>query len=137
MPTPHIPDDRIKSGKQFADFAIDLLDSEIQQAMAIVVSLQRKYAKRPNTADQLEALRDEALTRLADIGILATLDPAPCFYGEPPILEFIGKVNTDVIHKEGFDHEQKQYEVRKATKRGENFLGEKDRVNTRQVKDKK
>lgn len=124
-------DDTIHSGKEFAGFATELLDTEIQEAIRIIVSLQNKYAHRANTPENLEMLRDEALTRLAEMGILATLDPAPCFYGEPPILEIIGKVAGDPIHTEGMDHEQKGYEVRKAVQRGEDFLGQKERANTR------
>lgn len=126
--------DTIKSGKQLAGYATDLLDSEVQQAYRIIHSIQQRYARRPNTAANLEALRDEALTRLADIGILATLDPAPCFYGEAPILEILGKVKTDPIHTVGLDHEQKGYEVRKSLTRGEDFLGQKERVNVPKAK---
>jgi hypothetical protein len=46
--------------------------------MKVIVQVQRKYALRQNTAENLEMLRDEALTRLMDIGVIATLDPAPC-----------------------------------------------------------
>lgn len=127
-------DDLITSGKQFAGYAAELLDSEIQQAVSIIASLQEKYKHRPNTAGNLEALRDEALSRLADLGILATLDPAPCFYGEAPILEIVGKVTTDTIHTDGFDHEQKGYEVRKSVERGEDYLGQKERSNSRRPK---
>jgi hypothetical protein len=88
-----------------------------------------KYANKPNTADNLERLRDEVLTRLSEINILATLDPAPCFYGEPPIVEIIGKVATDPIHKVGMDHEKKRYEVLKSKERNEDYLGQKERYN--------
>lgn len=131
MPTPQIPDDIVTTPKQFADFASELLDTEVQQAVAIVVAIQEKYKHRPNTASNLNMLRDEALERLAAIGILATLDPAPCFHGEPPILEIIGKVSTNAIHTDGFDHEQKAFEVRKAVVRGEDYLGQKERPNSR------
>lgn len=128
------PDDLIKSRKQFADFASELLDSEIDAATKIIVSIQRKYATRMATPRNLEMLRDETLTRLAEINIVATVDPAPVFYGEPPIVEIVGKINTDAIHKDGMDHEQKGYEVRKGLARGEDFLGEKERVNARMPK---
>lgn len=136
MPNPNVPDDTIKSGKQFADFATELLDSEVQKAVKIVVSIQNKYGTRQATPKNLEMMRDEVLTRLAEINILATVDPAPVFHGEPPVVEFIGKINTDPIHKEGFDHEQKGYEVKKSKGRGEDFLGQKERVNARVPKKK-
>lgn len=127
-------DDLITTGKDFAGFATELLDSEVQQAVAVIVSVQEQYKHRANTAANLEMLRDETLERLAAIGILATLDPTPCFYGEPPVLEILGKVKGDSIHKEGFDHEKKGYEVRKSVQRGEDFLGQKERVNPRRPK---
>jgi hypothetical protein len=116
---------KVTSGKQLADFSTELLDSEIQQAVKVVGALQMKYARMANSVTNLEKLRDEALTRLSEIGILATFDPAPCFYGEPPIVEFVGKVNTDAIHKDGFDHEKKRYEVLKSKERNEDYLGQK------------
>jgi hypothetical protein len=128
-------DDKIKSGKQFAEFASELLDTEVQQAYAIIMAARNKYAGLHNTPGNLEKLRDEVLTRLSEVGIIATFDPAPCLYGEPPVIEITGKVRTDSIHTYGFDHEQKEYEVRKSKERGEDYLGQKGRANTRRVKD--
>lgn len=118
--------DVFKSAKDFSNAAtLDLTDEEIRNTMQIIVGIQRKYAARANTPANLEMLRDEVLTRLQSLNILATVDPAPCFYGEPPIVEIIGKINTDPIHKYGFDHERKKFEVERATDRGEDFLGQK------------
>lgn len=121
----------VTSGKEFAAKASDLTDDEIQKSYRVITEVQRKYANKPNTRIWLDQLRDEVLTRLSEVGILATFDPTPCFYGEPPALEILGKVSTDPIHKHGFDHEKKEYEVRKATERGEDFLGQKETPNTR------
>jgi hypothetical protein len=121
--------------KNFALAAVDLTDREIQATLKVVEAVRLKYAGLPNTADNLEALRDEVLTRLMDINVLATLDPAPCFYGEPPELEIIGKIKGDPIEKYGFDHEQKQYEVLKSKERGEDFLGQKENIDKRKVKE--
>jgi len=126
-------DDRIKSEKQMAYWAADLLDSEVKEVFSIVQSIQNRYAARPATADNLSEMRDEILTKLMGINIVAEVDIAPFYDGDPPTVEIIGKVKTDSIHKYGFDHEQKQYEVRKATARGEDYLGEKEKVNTRKV----
>lgn len=114
--------------KNFAYAAMDLTDREITQVFQILSVVRAKYAGKPNTADNLDALRDEALTRLMEIGILATLDPAPCFYGDPPTIEILGKVKGDAIEKQGFDHEQKGWEVNKAKDRGEDWLGQKESV---------
>ena len=125
------------SDKHFAYSATDLTDREITRVFKVVEAIRVKYAGRPNTAENLDALRDEALTRLMEIGILATLDPAPCFYGEPPTLEIIGKLDNDPIHKDGFDHEQKGWEVNKANDRGEDWLGQKDSIDKMKDKGKK
>lgn len=118
--------DQISSVKDLAHFAADLQDSEVTQIASIVGAASRKYSTRIATIANLEALRDEILTRLSTINILATVDVAPVLNGEPPTVEIIGKVAGDSQHKYGMDHERKQYEVRKATARGEEFLGQKE-----------
>ena len=123
-------DDIIKSKEQLAGFAQDLSDIEVGQVGKIIGSLQRKYAHRPNTPEVLDQLRDEVITRLAEeMGILATLDPTPCFHGEPPIVEIVGKVSGHSFHKDGFDHERKYWEVQQANKKGEAYLGQKEKSN--------
>lgn len=123
-----VQDDRIGSTEKLAQFASELTDEEVMKVGQIVGELMRKYSNRRNTAENLEALRDEALTRLAaEMNILATLDPAPCFYGEPPTLEIIGKMPGDAIHQDGFDHEKKRWEVQEANKRNEDYRGQKER----------
>lgn len=123
--------DIIKSKKQFVHWSDELTDSEAVEATKIIFEVQQKYSYRKNSRENLEALRDEALTRLAEINILAELDPSPVFYGEPPILEIKGKISTDAIHKYGMDHERKGYEIKKAHARGEDFLGEKESIKSR------
>lgn len=123
---PQIPDPIIHSEKQLVHFADELTDSESVEAFQLVMELQMKYAFKPNTQQNLEELRDEALTRLMEKNILAELDISPCFYGEAPILELKGKVSGDAIHAYGFDHEKKKWEIDKAHDRGEDYLGEKE-----------
>ena len=123
-------DDIITSTKQLAGFAQDLTDIEVGEVGKIIGSLQRKYAQRPNTPEVLDQLRDEVITKLAEqLGILATLDPTPCFHGEPPIVEIVGKVSGHSFHKDGFDHERKYWEVQQANKKGEAYLGQKEKSN--------
>lgn len=123
-----VKDDRISTTTGLAKNAAELTDEEVMKVGRLVAQLVSKYGTRPNTPENLEALRDEALTRLAaEMNILATLDPTPCFYGEPPTIEIIGKMPNDAIHKEGFDHEKKQWEVREANKRNEEYRGQKEK----------
>lgn len=131
---PNVPDDRVGSAEGLVQIAQELTDEEIAQAGEILFSLQRKWGTRPNTPENLESLRDEGLTRMADIGILASFDPTPCFYGEPPTFVIEGKITGHNDHKYGFDHERKMYEVRKATQLGEDYRGQKERYNTRKPK---
>lgn len=134
---PQVPDDRISDPTQFVHWAADLTDEEAKQVVAVILGeVQEKYQYKLSTQANLEALRDEALTRMAEIGILAELDVSPVFNGEPPILEIIGKVSTDSFHKHGFDHEKKEWEVRKAKDRGEDYLGQKEPANKRREKKK-
>lgn len=121
-----VPDDTIKSTSQLAQFSTELTDAEVKAVGTIIGRLVMKYGRKANTVENLDALRDEALTKLSEIGILATLDPAPCFYGEPPIVEIIGKVDGDGLHKHGFDHERKRWEVLEANKRNEDYRGQKE-----------
>lgn len=123
-------DNIIKDDVQLAHYAADLLDTEARAVFDVVVAVQQRYQYRANNAANLDMLRDELLTKLAAVGILATVDPAPCFYGEPPIVEIIGHVGG----VKPVDHEQKQFEVIKAVKRGEEYLGQKERANARKPK---
>ena len=122
-------DDVIKSAESLAQFASELTDYEVQQVAKIVGQIQRTYNTKRNTQENLDHLRDEVLTRLAEIGILATVDPTPCFHNEPPIVEIVGKIAGHSMHTDGFDHERKYWEVQEANKRGEAYRGQKEKHN--------
>jgi hypothetical protein len=123
--------DGMNPGKNFAYSATELTDREITRVFEVVEQVRANYAGKVNSPENLEALRDEALTRLMEINIIATLDPSPCFYGEPPVLEIVGKVHGDPLHQHGFDHEQKGWEVNKSRERGEDWLGQQGNVDKR------
>ena len=131
---PSIPDDRIHNEKQFVYWNDELTDSEAQEAFQIIASVQMKYERKVATIENLEALRDEILTRLAERDILAELDPTPVFYGEPPTVEIKGKLSTSELHKYGFDHEKKGWEIKKAHERGEEYLGQKETTKSKKAK---
>jgi hypothetical protein len=131
---PSIPDPTIKSKKELVHFADELTDSESTAAFELIAMLQMKYGMKRNSKENLEELRDEALTKLMEQGILAEVDVTPCFYGDPPILELRGKISGDSLHKHGFDHEKKKWEIDKAHDRGEDYLGEKESAKSRKEK---
>lgn len=137
-PVSHMPikDDRIKSEKQLVEFASDLQDSEVTQVGRIVFQLTQKYAKRQATVNNLEAMRDEALTRLANIGILATVDVAPVLNGEPPTVEILGRIHGTEQQVHGFDHSRKEWEVKRAIARGEEWLGQKETADSAKAKNR-
>jgi hypothetical protein len=131
---PQIPDGKVNSPEELVKLATELSDEEVKKVGDIWVDLIVKYGTLTNTVENLEALRDEALNTFASQNILVTFDPAPCFYGEPPAIEIIGHVEGHDIHKYGFDHERKQWEVLRAMERGEDYLGQKEPINSRKTK---
>lgn len=134
MPAPRIPDGRISNTKQLVDNAIDLTDEEVKSVGKIWGELNQRYAFKANSASNLDALRDEALTRFAALGLRASMDVSPCLYGDPPVIDFVGRVAFDPIHEHGFDHERQQHLVIEANKRNEDFRGQKEPVNKRRKK---
>ncbi len=117
----------VKSMEDLVYKATDLTDYEVGEISKIIYEISTKFSRKSNTVQNLEEMRDEILTRLAEENIIAEVDPAPCLYGEPPVVEIVGKVATDDIHKYGFDHEKKAHEVNEAVRRRETFRGEKER----------
>lgn len=103
-----------------------LTDSETQKAFSIIMEVQTKYAMKLSTPENLDAYRDELLTRLMEVNVLASFDPTPLLQGGRPIVEIIGKVPSDDLHKHGFDHERMGWEVTKAGQRNEEVLGQRE-----------
>lgn len=126
-----MPNDLIHTGKQFAGFASDLTDEEISRTIQLINNIRLRYSHKTNTPSNLEAMRDEVLTKLAEIGILAEFDPTPTLYGDPPIIDIQGKVAGDPMHKWGLDHEKKKFEVVKAKELDEDYRGQKEPYNKR------
>jgi hypothetical protein len=116
----------VKSMHDLVYKSTDLTDAEVTEFGRAMGEVSSKYSHKTNSKENLEALRDEILTRSAEIGILVEVDPSPCFYGNPPEVVVLGKVAGDDLYKYGFDHEQKAYEVTKAKERGEDWLGQKE-----------
>lgn len=126
-----IADQTLKTGKEFAHAAMDLTDTEVGEAVKIINSARLRFATKKNTPENLDELRDIILTRLMEKNILATFDPAPCFRGEPPVIEIIGKITGDPQHKYGMDHEKKRHQVIAAKERGEDYYGQKEPTNAK------
>lgn len=114
---------------------LDLNDDEIKIAGELILSIRARYVDKwrfmsfssfEQAASELEHYRDEITTTLAErLGILATVDTAPVLDGESPLVEIIGKIEGTSFAKFGMDHEKKEFEVKRATERGEDYLGQK------------
>jgi hypothetical protein len=125
-----------------ADFSgaltLDLTDDEIGKAFEICTSVKRKYeaifrSKFRDTSFTLdEAMRevekfeDEIKTRLAEeADVLATVNVLPVLEGKNIEIDWIGVLPSHSVNKYGMDHEKKEWEVKRATDRREDYLGQK------------
>jgi hypothetical protein len=119
-----------RTDKEFAEMAYDLLDYEAQAVVDVSREVLPRYARRRydstrELATILSELEDEMKTRLAAIGILVTVNPFPMLEGKPPTVDIVGHTKDHSIHKHGFDHEQKEWEVKHATAEGKDYHGQK------------
>lgn len=114
---------------------LDLNDDEIKIAGELILSIRAKYVGRwrymsfdsvDHAVSELEKMRDELSTTLAEkLGLLVSVDGSPILDGQPPVIEIIGKIEGTQFANFGMDHEKKAWEVKKATDRGEDYLGQK------------
>lgn len=133
-PSARIPDDKIKTRKQLSKFSTgSLTDEDVTTVGKIVYALQLKFRNRYANETNLAQLEDEAMTKLAEAGFLAKVDPTPTLTGDPPIVEIIGKVGNLGFQKP-HDHERQYWDVAKAEERGEAFLGEKEIIDSTPIK---
>jgi benzoyl-CoA reductase/2-hydroxyglutaryl-CoA dehydratase subunit BcrC/BadD/HgdB len=134
-------DGYIHSAKEFSNaMTLDLTDEEIARAVKIIGEVRLKYGRKfiqkfndPNSFkldDALKALdemEDEVKTRLAsECNVLATVDTVPILEGQPPAIEIIGIMPGGNLDRYGMDHEKKEWEVKRATAKGEDYYGQHD-----------
>lgn len=143
VPTsPELPADGdiIKTDKQFSGaMTLDLTDDQIAVCMRIVHKIRGKHMDKfrrkfndPSTFkldDALKAIEefeDELKTELAEkVNVLCTVNTVPLLEGQPMEIEWLGVLPGGDLDKYGMDHERKQWEVRRATDAGEDYLGQK------------
>lgn len=148
-PTLPTQDTVVRTQKQFSDaLTQELTDEEIKQAMALILPLKEKWRNRfigklahdptlnlEKALEMLAEMSDEITYRLAtELNVLATVDTTPLLEGKGPVIEWIGVLPGHSLNKDGFDHEKKAWEARKARDRGEDWLGQKEEVNTGKAK---
>lgn len=136
-------DGSVASHKELSDaLTLELQDWEITRLGSIIGDVWGKYVgRRFDTVEQGMEIVTEAETEMThriaeELEVLVSMDVSPMLMLEPPILEVHGKLPTSSFAKYGLDHEQKEHEVKEATRRGEAFLGEKEDPN-RHTKAKK
>jgi len=142
MTTPTSPDlptdDLVKSKQEYADLLTqDMTDDEISKSFDIMFPIikkwQERFIRRAESYANVEAamedvnrFEDELKYELATkLKIYATVDVLPLLEGKPPVIVIQGPLEDHIIHKYGFDHEKKGYEVTHATRNDEAYLGEK------------
>lgn len=137
--SPSLPTDEgiVKTPKEFSDaLTLDLTDEEIQQALRIIIAVSSKWQEvfrsrlrhvnftiedAMKLVDQFE---DELVYELATkLDVLAHVDVAGVFEGKPPVVELVGALPSHSSAKHGLDHERKEWEVKKAKDKGQDFLG--------------
>lgn len=138
----------VRTQKQFSDaLTTDLTDAEIKEGLALILPIKRKHEEKflakfgdphfsiDEAAEAISEFQDEISYTLAtEANILATVDATPVFEGQPLIIEWIGVIPGHSLSKYGMDHERKSWEVKKATDRGEAFLGQKGESNAAKAK---
>jgi hypothetical protein len=140
--SPNLPTDRdvVSTAKEFSGaMTLDLSDDEIKRAMEITKEVHSKHReiwirKLPfdhieQIADYLEEFEKELAYRMmTELEVLVRVDGEPCFYGSGPIIDWMGKLDTSSLAKYGQDHEKKEFEVKRAVNRGEDFYGQRGPV---------
>jgi hypothetical protein len=130
--------DTVSTAKQFSGaMTLEMTDDEIKRALEITVGTVRKHQEQwkrkfpfdsiEQCADLLEELEKELAYKLMEaVDVLVRVDGTPIFVGQPPVIEYMGKLDTSSLAKYGQDHEKKEWEVKKAEARDEDYLGQKD-----------
>lgn len=142
-PTLPTNDGTVNSARAFSNaLTLDLTDSEISAAFRIIMRIRHKYMtifrskfNDPSTFhiddihEYISSFDDEIKYELADkCGILASVDTVPLLEGKPMAIEYVGKISTP-SDAYGFDHERKEFEVKLANNRGEDYYGQKGPTN--------
>lgn len=139
-PNMGVNDGIVTSAKSFSDnLTLELTDSEIKRAFEIIMDVKNRWQgtfrsklRHANftVEDAMKLVDDmegELVDRLAnELQLIATVDAAPVFHGEPPIIELVGALPGHSVAKYGLDHEKKEWEVKRSKDQGEDFLGSKN-----------
>lgn len=128
----------VTTAKEFSDaLTLDLTDDEIARALRVTIPIKEKWqlkfrsALRHNNFTISEAMKmvddfeSELKTELAEkCDLLVSVDVSDVFdHGGPPVITFEGALPSHSSAKYGFDHDRKEWEVKKAKDKDQAFLG--------------
>ncbi len=100
---------------------IELHDSELKDATELLIDLQRKYAHKQGTFENLRSLQQEAEERFAGIGLEVIVDwisSGLSITPHPPIIQIIGRTTDFDIDRQKFDVQKGVAEDHWKRKRG-------------------
>lgn len=144
IPTsPDLPTDEgiVKSTKEFSGaLTLDLNDDEIAIATRELLRIKRRWEeifqrkfndptsfKLDDALNLIAQFEDEVKTTLAEkLDVLCTVNTVPILEGQPLEVEWIGKLPGSSLAQYGMDHEKKEWEVKRANARGEDYLGQRE-----------
>lgn len=137
--SPTLPVDSgvVTTVKDFSDgLTMELTDDEIARALSIILPLRRKYRARfahklgdpffsiEKAMAMVDEMEDELIDRLAnELNAIATVDVSPLFEGKEMIIDIVGVLPSHYSADYGFDHEKKEWEVKRARVLNQPFLG--------------
>src|ERR1035437_10800914 len=142
-PTMPVDEGLVYSPEEWSNaLTLDLTDSENQQAFQIMLPIIQKYQRifqsafRDYTSESVldkaleraatlvDRFEDEIKTQLAEkMNLLVSVDMVPVFEGGSPTIVLEGALEDHYSAEDGFDHERKEWEVKKANALNQPFLG--------------
>jgi benzoyl-CoA reductase/2-hydroxyglutaryl-CoA dehydratase subunit BcrC/BadD/HgdB len=141
--SPDLPVDEgvVHSVKEFSGaMTLEMTDDAISHALRVMMPIREKWINffrrkfndptsftLDDAMEAVEKFEDELKYELADkCNVLATVDTVPLLEGQPMRIEWLGQMPGSDIYRYGMDHEKKEWEVKRATERGEDYLGQGD-----------
>lgn len=140
MPQIDAPGIIMHNPKELSDsLTMDLTDDQINDLFRVVLPIREKWqqkfiAKFTNDAsfnvdkamEMVDQFEDELKYESAiKLNLLVTVDVSPVLEGKEMIIDVVGALPGHDINKYGMDYEKKEYQVKKAVSRREDWLGQK------------
>jgi hypothetical protein len=139
--SPELPADGdiLKTQKQFSGaMTLDLQDHEIKACMKILHDVRERHLRKwltkfndpqnftlDDAMDAVEQFENELKTEMAEkVNVLVSVDATPLLVGEGLKMEWLGVLPGGSLERYGLDHEQKEWEVKRANARDEDYLGQ-------------